>query len=63
MAAGIEARVPFLDENDCAQACYKYSFKSKSKQKQKKIILRNSLRDSLPSKILDGPKTGFGVIV
>ncbi len=60
MAAGIEARVPLLDEK-ILKLAVNIPSALKVNKNQKKIILRDSLRDSLPSKILDGPKTGFGV--
>ena len=60
MAFGIEARVPLLDEN-----LLKISLGLPTRWKvntiQNKIILRNSQRGRLPSAILDGAKTGFGV--
>lgn len=60
MAAGIEARVPLLDEN-IAKIAVSMTSKWKVNNKQNKIILRDSQRGRLPSSILDGPKTGFGV--
>ena len=60
MAAGIEARVPLLDEN-LLKISVGMPTKWKVDRYQNKIILRNSQRGRLPSSILDGPKTGFGV--
>lgn len=60
MAAGIEARVPLLDEK-VAEIAIRIPSNQKVNLRQKKIPLRNSLRSRLPSSILDGPKTGFGV--
>lgn len=59
MAAGIEARVPLLDEHMLRLALV-LPEKWKVAGRQKKIILRDSVRDRLPAEILDGPKTGFG---
>tara|TARA_B100000035_G_C21035372_1_gene570639 strand:+ start:1878 stop:3746 length:1869 start_codon:yes stop_codon:yes gene_type:complete len=60
MAAGIESRVPFLDEK-----LVKLSFKISSNQKirnfQDKIVLRNSLKNRLPKNIVNESKVGFGV--
>lgn len=60
MASGIEARVPLLDEAVVKTAISIHS-QWKVDNSQNKIILRDSQRDRLPSTILDGPKTGFGV--
>ena len=60
MAAGIEARVPLLDEKVVRLAVNIPSI-WKVQGVQKKIILRDSQRMRLPDDILDGPKTGFGV--
>ena len=60
MAAGIEARVPLLDEN-IAKIAVGMTSEWKVNNNQNKIILRDSQRGRLPSSILDGPKTGFGV--
>ena len=60
MAAGIEARVPLLDEN-LLKISVGMPTKWKVDRNQNKIILRNSQRRRLPTSILDGPKTGFGV--
>ena len=60
MAAGIEARVPLLDEN-LLKISLGLPTNWKVNRTQSKIILRNSQRGRLPSSILDGPKTGLGV--
>ncbi len=60
MAAGIEARVPLLDERVVRLAVSLPSI-WKVKGSEKKVILRQSQRSRLPANILDGPKTGFGV--
>lgn len=60
MAAGIEARVPLLDESVVRLAVNMPSH-WKVRGIQKKIILRDSQRGRLPPEILNGPKTGFGV--
>jgi len=60
MAAGVEARVPLLDEQ---VACLALSLPMKWKVRggMRKVILRDALRKSLPDGILDAPKSGFGV--
>jgi asparagine synthase (glutamine-hydrolysing) len=60
MAAGIEARVPLLDERVAEivvgmPACWKV------RGVEKKAVLRAAQRGRLPDSILDTPKTGFGV--
>lgn len=60
MAAGIEARVPLLDEK-VVKLAVNIPSNWKVQGTQKKIILRDSQRKRLPDSILDGPKTGFGV--
>ena len=60
MAAGIEARVPLLDER-VAELAVGMPADWKVNGIQKKLILRDSQRGRLPASILDGPKTGFGV--
>lgn len=48
---------------DARMSAYVMSLPStyKIKGREKKYILRRALRDTLPSDILDHPKTGFGV--
>jgi asparagine synthase (glutamine-hydrolysing) len=60
MAAGIEARVPLLDEK-VARLAVNMPSGWKVQGVEKKLILRQSQRGRLPSDILDGPKMGFGV--
>jgi asparagine synthase (glutamine-hydrolysing) len=60
MAAGIEARVPLLDER-VAELVVNMPSNWKAHGTQKKVVLRESQRGRLPTDILDGPKTGFGV--
>jgi asparagine synthase (glutamine-hydrolysing) len=60
MASGLEARVPLLDEG-VAELAVRIPSAWKVRGLQKKIVLRDALRARLPSAILDGPKTGFGV--
>jgi asparagine synthase (glutamine-hydrolysing) len=60
MAAGIEARVPLLDEG-VARLAVSLPSKWKVQGLEKKVVLRQSQRGRLPDEILDGPKTGFGV--
>lgn len=60
MAAGVEARVPLLDERIAALAV-RMPAHWKVKGGQKKRILRDALRRDIPDRILDAPKTGFSV--
>ncbi|QNI75239.1 asparagine synthase (glutamine-hydrolyzing) [Synechococcus sp. MVIR-18-1] len=60
MAASVEARVPLLDEGVLRLALNLPSHLKVSRF-GKKLPLRGSQRNRLPSQILDGPKTGFGV--
>lgn len=60
MAAGIEARVPLLDER-VGELVVGMPSRWKAHGHHKKVILRESQRGRLPNDILDGPKTGFGV--
>jgi len=60
MAAGIEARVPLLDEN-VVKFAVSLPSKWKTSRTQRKIILRHSQRNRLPSSLLDGKKKGFSV--
>jgi len=60
MAAGVEARVPLLDER-VAELVINMPSSWKVNGTEKKIILRKSQGERLPAEILDGPKTGFGV--
>ncbi len=60
MAHGIEARVPLLDEG-VASLAVGLPASLKVRGRNKKIVLRDAMRGRLPTEILDGPKTGFGV--
>lgn len=60
MAAGVEARVPLLDDRIARMAVAMPS-RWKTRGVEKKVILRESQRGRLPGTVLDGPKTGFGV--
>jgi asparagine synthase (glutamine-hydrolysing) len=60
MAAGIEARVPLLDDQ-LVRLVVNWPSEWKVKGVEKKIVLRDSQRGRLPNDILDGPKRGFGV--
>jgi len=60
MAAGIEARVPLLDER-VAELVVNMPSHWKTQGTEKKMVLRKSQRGRLPQDILDGPKTGFSV--
>jgi asparagine synthase (glutamine-hydrolysing) len=60
MAAGVEARVPLLDEG-VLRVALSTPTQWKVKGLQKKALLRAAMRGRVPDAILDGPKTGFGV--
>lgn len=60
MAAGIEARVPLLDEQ-VVKFALSIPSSWKVKRLQKKLILRKSQKYRLPRMILNAPKQGFGV--
>lgn len=60
MAASVEARVPFLD-NDLVEYCFRLTGRDKVAHGRKKWLLKRALTDILPSEILHGPKSGFGV--
>jgi len=60
MAFGIEARVPFLD-NELTDYVFGLPSSMKCKKGEKKFLLKRALRGVVPDDILDGPKTGFGV--
>jgi asparagine synthase (glutamine-hydrolysing) len=60
MAAGVEARVPLLDER-VAELAVGFPSEWKVHGAKKKIVLRESQRGRLPDSVLDGPKAGFGV--
>jgi asparagine synthase (glutamine-hydrolysing) len=60
MAAGVEARVPLLDEQ-VARLVVGMPSNWKARGLERKALLRAALRDRVPDQIIDGPKTGFGV--
>jgi len=60
MAASIEVRVPFLD-NDLAAYAMSLPSQYKVHGKEKKYILKKAFKDIIPDRILYGPKRGFGV--
>ena len=60
MAAGVEARVPLLDEQ-VARLLVGMPSHWKARGLKRKVLLRAVLRGRVPDSIIDGPKTGFGV--
>jgi asparagine synthase (glutamine-hydrolysing) len=60
MAASVEVRVPFLD-NELAEFVLGLSASKKVPLGRKKHLLKKALRGVLPDSILDSPKKGFGV--
>ncbi len=60
MAAGVEARVPLLDEH-VARLVVGVPSRWKVRGLEKKALLRAALRGRIPDNVIDGPKTGFGV--
>jgi asparagine synthase (glutamine-hydrolysing) len=60
MAASVEVRVPFLD-NDVVQFAQSIPSKIKIPNGQQKWMLKKSLEGIVPSDVLYGKKTGFGV--
>lgn len=60
MAASIEARVPFLD-NELVDYVMSLPSEIKLKGGEKKGLLKKALRGVVPDQILDGPKMGFSV--
>ena len=60
MLAGVEARVPFLDEK-VARLALSLPMKWKVSGFKRKVVLRKALRSRIPDHILDAPKSGFGV--
>ncbi|HEY3856185.1 MAG TPA: asparagine synthase (glutamine-hydrolyzing) [Verrucomicrobiae bacterium] len=59
MAWGIEARVPFLD-NDLAEYAIGLPATLKVRRGTNKHLLRKAMRGIIPDEVLDGTKTGFG---
>jgi asparagine synthase (glutamine-hydrolysing) len=60
MAASIEVRVPFLD-NDLTEFVMSLPSAYKLKRGIKKRLLKDALKGVVPESILHGPKTGFSV--
>jgi asparagine synthase (glutamine-hydrolysing) len=60
MSAGVEARVPFLDET-VARLAVTLPAEWNVGGLRRKLILRESMRKCIPDSILDAPKAGFGV--
>lgn len=60
MAASIEVRVPFLD-NELSEYVLALPSNIKVRNGQKKWLLKRSLEGIVPNEILYGPKTGFSV--
>jgi asparagine synthase (glutamine-hydrolysing) len=60
MAWGIEARVPFLD-NDLTELALALPSVQKVPSGRQKHLLRAALRGVVPDEVLDGAKIGFGV--
>ncbi len=60
MAASVEVRVPFLD-NDLVDFCLRLSGRQKVRRGEKKWLLKKALEGVVPHDILYGKKTGFGV--
>lgn len=59
MSAGVEVRVPFLD-NDLVEFAQKIPLKFKQRKNQGKWVLKKSMENYLPNEIIYRPKTGFG---
>jgi len=60
MAAGLEVRVPFLD-NDLVEYSMRIPGYRKVPGGRKKGLLKEALSGVVPDEVLHGPKTGFGV--
>jgi asparagine synthase (glutamine-hydrolysing) len=60
MSVGLETRVPFLDK-DLVSFAWRLSGENKIYNGQGKYILRQLLRQYVPSHLIERPKTGFGV--
>lgn len=60
MAAGVEVRVPFLD-NDLIDFCIGIPSKIKVQRGVQKWLLKKSLEGIVPNDVLYGKKQGFGV--
>ena len=60
MACGVEVRVPFLDA-ELISFSERLPVSLKQRGRQGKYVLREAMRGLLPNRILDRPKTGFGL--
>lgn len=60
LAAGIEARCPFLD-TELAQAAIKTPQRIHMRHGQRKHLLRSLAREFLPDDLVDRPKQGFAI--
>jgi len=60
MAAGVEVRVPFLDD-DLVSFTWKLPDRLKAGRFTTKRLLRAAMRPYLPKSVLKRPKTGFGL--
>jgi len=58
MAHGLELRVPLLDKN-LVEYAFSIPSEKKLRRGQPKFLMRNSLKDLLPEKIINKPKAGF----
>jgi asparagine synthase (glutamine-hydrolysing) len=59
MAAGVEARVPFLDP-DLMRFSNEIPMRYKQKGRQGKWVLKKAMEPFLPKEVIYRPKTGFG---
>ena len=62
MAAGLEARVPFLDHK-LVELAFAIPTAAKTRNGELKGLLKRAVRDLLPDEIIDRPKQGFRVPV
>ena len=60
MATSLETRTPFLDVQ-LMELAYSIPSKFKIRHGERKYILKQALRDVLPTKILRRPKEGFSI--
>lgn len=60
MAASVEVRVPFLD-NEVVELCLGLDASQKIVQGKKKWLLKKALEGVIPQEVLHGKKRGFGV--
>tara|TARA_B100000989_G_scaffold297916_1_gene285254 strand:- start:24415 stop:26316 length:1902 start_codon:yes stop_codon:yes gene_type:complete len=59
MAAGVEVRVPFLDQN-LVELAARLPINYKQRGKEGKWIFKKAMEGILPNKVIYRPKTGFG---